>query len=57
MGTVNLEKTVLLNIFLHFNVERKNRITSFDVSKLNMYITHILNEPKLQRYIQQYFYC
>ena len=50
MGTVNLEKKMLLNFFLHFSGERKNRITSFDVSRLNMNIANILNEPKLQSY-------
>ena len=55
MGTVNLEKKMLLNFFLHFSGERKNRITSFDVSRLNMYIANILNEPKLQSYILDCF--
>ena len=55
MGTVNLEKKMLLNFFLHFSGERKNRITSFDVSRLNMYIANILNEPKLQSYILDIF--
>ena len=51
MGTACLQKTVLLNSF-HFNGERKNRITLFDVFRLNMHITNILNEPNLSS-IQQ----
>ena len=55
MGTASLQKTVLLNSF-HFIGERKDRITSFDVSRLNMYITNISNEPNIQC-IRQYFNC
>ena len=55
MGTACLQKTVLLNSF-HFNGERKNRITLFDVFRLNMHITNILNEPNFSS-IRQCFRC
>ena len=54
-GNSQPRKENALKFFLHFSGERKNRITSFDVSRLNMYIANILNEPKLQSYILDCF--